>query len=46
MRWCTLVLLGIVVDQNPLDNILSLQDVLLVVNDGKVVADRLSFALE
>ena len=36
----------IVVDQNPLDDILSLQDVLLVVNNGKVVLDRLSFALE
>ena len=36
----------IVVDQNPLENILSLQDVLLVVNNGKVVLDRLSFALE
>jgi len=36
----------IVVDQNPLDNILSLQDVLLVVNNGKVMLDRLSFALE
>jgi imidazolonepropionase-like amidohydrolase len=36
----------IVVDRNPLENILSLQDVLLVVNDGKVVLDRLDFALE
>lgn len=36
----------IVVDQNPLENILSLQDVLMVVNNGKVVLDRLSFALE
>ncbi|GMR23064.1 MAG: amidohydrolase family protein [Acidobacteriota bacterium] len=36
----------IVVDQNPLENILSLQDVLLVVNNGKVVLDRLNFALE
>lgn len=36
----------IVVDQNPLENILSLQDVLLIVNDGKVVVDRLSFGLE
>lgn len=36
----------IVVDQNPLENILSLQDILLVVNNGKVVLDRLSFALE
>lgn len=36
----------IVVDQNPLDNILSLQDVLMVVTDGDVVLDRLSFALE
>lgn len=36
----------IVVDQNPLDNILSLQDVLMVVNDGEVALDRLSFALE
>ncbi len=36
----------IVVDQNPLDNILSLQDVLMVVIDGKVVLDRLSFGLE
>ena len=36
----------IVVEQNPLENILSLQDVLLVVNNGKVVLDRLSFALE
>ena len=35
----------IVVDQNPLDNVLSLQDVLLIVNDGKVVLDRLSFGL-
>ncbi len=31
----------IVVDQNPLDNILSLQDVLMVVNNGKVVHDPL-----
>ena len=36
----------IVVDRNPLENVLYLQDVLLVVNDGKVVLDRLSFALE
>ncbi len=36
----------IVVDQSPLENILSLQDVLMVVNNGKVVLDRLSFALE
>ncbi len=36
----------IVVDRNPLENILSLQDVLMVVNNGKVVLDRLSFALE
>ena len=36
----------IVVDQNPLDDILSLQDVLMVMNDGEVVLDRLSFALE
>lgn len=36
----------IVVDQNPLENILSLQDVLMVVNNGEVVLDRLSFALE
>ena len=36
----------IVVDRNPLDNILALQDVLLVVNNGKVVLDRLSFALD
>lgn len=36
----------IVVDQNPLDNILSLQDVLLVATDGHVVLNRLDFALE
>jgi imidazolonepropionase-like amidohydrolase len=36
----------IVVDRNPLENVLHLQDVLLVVNDGKVVLDRLSFALD
>jgi imidazolonepropionase-like amidohydrolase len=36
----------IVVDRSPLEDILSLQDVLLVVNDGKVALDRLSFALE
>jgi imidazolonepropionase-like amidohydrolase len=36
----------IVVDQDPTENILSLQDVLMVVNNGKVVLDRLSFALE
>jgi imidazolonepropionase-like amidohydrolase len=36
----------IVVDRNPLDDVLYLQDVLLVVNDGKVVLDRLSFAME
>ncbi|HSF16661.1 MAG TPA: amidohydrolase family protein [Vicinamibacteria bacterium] len=36
----------IVVDQNPLENIVALSDVLLVVNNGDVVLDRLSFALE
>jgi len=36
----------IVVDKNPLDEILSLQDVLLVVNNGEVVLDRLSFGIE
>jgi imidazolonepropionase-like amidohydrolase len=36
----------IVVDRNPLEDILSLQDVLFVVNDGKVVLDRLSFGLD
>jgi imidazolonepropionase-like amidohydrolase len=36
----------VVVDESPLENVLSLQDVLMVVNDGKVVLDRLSFALE
>ena len=36
----------IVVDRNPLENILALQDVLMVVNDGNVVLDRTSFALE
>jgi imidazolonepropionase-like amidohydrolase len=36
----------IVVDRNPLDDVRFLQDVLLVVNDGKVVLDRLSFAME
>ena len=36
----------IVVDRNPLENILALQDVLLVSTNGKVVLDRLSFALE
>jgi imidazolonepropionase-like amidohydrolase len=36
----------IVVDRNPLENVLYLQDVLLVVNDGKVVVDRLNFAME
>jgi imidazolonepropionase-like amidohydrolase len=36
----------IVVDRNPLESVLYLQDVLLVVNDGKVVLDRLNFALE
>jgi imidazolonepropionase-like amidohydrolase len=36
----------IVVDRNPLENVLYLQDVLLVVNDGKVVLDRLNFAME
>ena len=36
----------IVIDQSPLDNILSLQDVLMVVVDGEVALDRLSFGLE
>jgi imidazolonepropionase-like amidohydrolase len=36
----------IVVDRNPLEDIVSLQDVLFVVNDGKVVLDRLSFGLD
>ena len=36
----------IAVDRNPLDNILALQDVLLVINNGEVVLDRLSFSLE
>jgi imidazolonepropionase-like amidohydrolase len=36
----------IVVDRNPLESVLYLQDVLLVVNDGKVVLDRLNFAME
>lgn len=36
----------IVIDRDPTENILSLQDVLMIVNDGKVVLDRLSFALE
>jgi imidazolonepropionase-like amidohydrolase len=36
----------IVVDRNPLDSVLYLQDVLFVVNDGKVVLDRLNFALD
>jgi imidazolonepropionase-like amidohydrolase len=36
----------IVVDRNPLENVLYLQDVLLVVNDGKVVLDRLDFTLD
>lgn len=36
----------IVVDRNPLENILALSDVLLVVNNGEIVLDRLSFALE
>jgi imidazolonepropionase-like amidohydrolase len=36
----------IVVDRNPLEDVRYLQDVLLVVNDGKVVLDRLNFALE
>ncbi len=36
----------IVVDRNPLGSVLYLQDVLLVVNDGKVVLDRLNFALD
>jgi imidazolonepropionase-like amidohydrolase len=36
----------IVVDRNPLDDVRFLQDVLLVVNDGKVVLDRLNFSLE
>ncbi|MGH9318702.1 MAG: amidohydrolase family protein, partial [Vicinamibacteria bacterium] len=36
----------IAVDRNPLEDVLSLQDVLLVVNNGKVVLDRVSFGLE
>ena len=36
----------IAVDRSPLADILALQDVLLVVNDGKVALDRLSFSLE
>ncbi len=36
----------IVVDRNPLESVLYLQDVLLVVNDGKVVLDRLNFGLQ
>jgi imidazolonepropionase-like amidohydrolase len=36
----------IVVDRNPLESVLYLQDVLFVVNDGKVVLDRLNFALD
>jgi imidazolonepropionase-like amidohydrolase len=36
----------IAVDRNPLEDVVFLQDVLLVVNDGKVVLDRVSFALE
>lgn len=36
----------IVVDRNPLDDVLALQDVLLVMSDGVVALDRLSFALE
>jgi imidazolonepropionase-like amidohydrolase len=36
----------IVIDRNPLDSVLYLQDVLFVVNDGKVVLDRLNFALD
>ena len=36
----------IAVDRNPLEDILALQDVLLVINNGDVVLDRLSFSLE
>jgi imidazolonepropionase-like amidohydrolase len=36
----------IVVDRNPLEDVLMLQDVLMVVNDGKIVLDRVSFAIE
>jgi imidazolonepropionase-like amidohydrolase len=36
----------IVVDRNPLEDVRHLQDVLLVVNDGKVVLNRLNFSLE
>jgi imidazolonepropionase-like amidohydrolase len=36
----------IVVDRSPLENILALQDVLMVVHDGKVALDRLSFSIE
>jgi imidazolonepropionase-like amidohydrolase len=36
----------IVVDRNPLESVVYLQDVLLVVNDGKVVLDRLNFEME
>jgi imidazolonepropionase-like amidohydrolase len=34
----------IVVERNPLEDILTLQDVLLVVNDGRIVVNRLSMA--
>ncbi len=36
----------IAVDRNPLEDILALQDVLLVVNNGAVVLDRLNFSLD
>jgi imidazolonepropionase-like amidohydrolase len=36
----------IVVDRNPLESVVYLQDVLLVVNDGKIVLDRLDFEME
>lgn len=36
----------IVVDRSPLESILALQDVLMIVNDGEVILDRSSFALE
>ena len=35
----------IAVERNPLEDIVALQDVLLVVNNGEVVVDRTSFAL-
>ncbi len=36
----------LVVDRNPLEDVLALQDVLLLVSDGEVIVDRLDFGLD